>query len=57
MLACIACAKHDPADGGEDGDGTHPSDKEAVKSLSSQVIPSSFTVDAEVYNMQLNRTN
>lgn len=36
MLACIACAKHDPDGGGEDGGGL-PTGKEAVKSLSSQV--------------------
>ncbi|XP_042391980.1 protein BREVIS RADIX-like [Zingiber officinale] len=36
MLACIACAKHDPDGGGEDGDGRRAG-KEAVKSLSSQI--------------------
>ncbi|XP_042412609.1 protein BREVIS RADIX-like isoform X1 [Zingiber officinale] len=36
MLACIACAKQDPDDGGEGG-GARSSGKEAVKSLSSQI--------------------
>ncbi|XP_074574531.1 LOW QUALITY PROTEIN: protein BREVIS RADIX-like [Curcuma longa] len=37
MLACIACAKHDPDGGGEDAGDRRPTGKEAVKSLSSQI--------------------
>ncbi|XP_074566518.1 protein Brevis radix-like 1 [Curcuma longa] len=39
MLACIACAKQDADEGGEDGPGaaTTPSNKETAKSLTSQI--------------------
>lgn len=43
MLSCIACAKHDPDGGGEEGGG-RPTGKEPVKSLSSQVTHSFFVL-------------
>ncbi|RWW33563.1 hypothetical protein BHE74_00053460 [Ensete ventricosum] len=47
MLACIACSKHDPEDGGDDTAArapTNPSSRDPVKSLTSQVLSLSLSL-------------